>query len=152
MTAVQQSLVFDCKLRLGPSTKRHASGHQTRFLGSIACVRSKLVYRCLAPELANWGAPPFSRSPPLQPGIMKVLFTDLDGTCVHYDWAAFGRVAEEPTAQGLWPCTSLDGAQQTLLLRLPPSTSGRPCCTAAVQRQPQKNSSGSLFDHLRHLN
>lgn len=56
---------------------------------------------------------------------MKVLFTDLDGTCVHYDWPEFGQVASEPNERGLYPCTSLDGSQQALLMRLPPSTSGK---------------------------
>lgn len=49
---------------------------------------------------------------------------DLDGTCVHYDIHEFAHVEEQPSAAGLYPATSLDGAQRTLLLRLPPSTSG----------------------------
>jgi hypothetical protein len=57
--------------------------------------------------------------------MLKVLFTDLDGTCVHYDWHTFGRIASEPTDRGLFSCTSLDGKQDALLLQLPPSTSGK---------------------------
>ncbi|KAL4438989.1 hypothetical protein ABPG77_006926 [Micractinium sp. CCAP 211/92] len=60
---------------------------------------------------------------------MKVLFTDLDGTCVHYtdDPSAegpWGQVAAQPDSAGLLPCTSPDGSRTTLLLRLPPSASG----------------------------
>lgn len=60
---------------------------------------------------------------------MKVLFTDLDGTCVHYtdDPTAdgpWGQVASQPDSAGLLPCTSPDGSRTTLLLRLPPSASG----------------------------
>ena len=43
---------------------------------------------------------------------------------MHYDIHEFARVQEQPTDAALHPATSLDGAQQTLLLRLPPSTSG----------------------------
>lgn len=59
---------------------------------------------------------------------IRVLFTDLDGTCVHYDWHEFATVAPEPNASGLYPATSLDGAAQAQLLRLPPSTSGALRC------------------------
>ncbi|KAL4452622.1 hypothetical protein ABPG75_008284 [Micractinium tetrahymenae] len=60
---------------------------------------------------------------------MKVLLTDLDGTCVHYmdDPSAegpWGQVADQPDNAGLLPCTSPDGSRSTLLLRLPPSASG----------------------------
>jgi hypothetical protein len=55
---------------------------------------------------------------------LKLLFTDLDGTCVHYDAHDFCSVAEVPTAAGFYPCTSLAGNREALLLRLPPSTSG----------------------------
>ena len=55
---------------------------------------------------------------------MRVLFTDLDGTCVHYDVPEFATVADQPDATGLYPAASLDGARTTRLLRLPPSTSG----------------------------
>lgn len=60
---------------------------------------------------------------------MKVLFTDLDGTCVHYtdDPSAdgpWGQVAAQPDSTGLFPCTSPDGSRTTPLLRLPPSASG----------------------------
>lgn len=71
-------------------------------------------------------------------GRVRVLFTDLDGTCVHYDWHEWGAVAPRPDpSTGLWECTSLAAAEEgstrrAALLRLPPSTSGearRPACT-----------------------
>lgn len=55
---------------------------------------------------------------------MKVLFTDLDGTCVHYDVAEFAAVDATPTPDGCFPATALDGGARAQLLRLPPSTSG----------------------------
>ena len=67
--------------------------------------------------------------PPLGPA-------DLDGTCVHYDVHEFARVEEEPTSAGLYPATSLDGVQRTLLLRLPPSTSGAPASSTGPQTWP----------------
>lgn len=54
-----------------------------------------------------------------------MLFTDLDGTCIHYDlddWATV--VAEADPATGLYAATTKDGAARTQLLHLPPSTSG----------------------------
>ena len=69
---------------------------------------------------------------------VPVLFTDLDGTCVHYDWHEWGVVEPRPDPRtGLWECTSLasaedGGTRRADLLRLPPSTSGEAACGAAA--------------------
>jgi hypothetical protein len=71
-------------------------------------------------------------------GPVGLLFTDLDGTCVHYDWQEWGVVAPgaDPST-GLWQCTSLaaaedGGTRRAALLRLPPSTSGEACALACT--------------------
>ena len=62
---------------------------------------------------------------PVSSVFMPVLFSDLDGTCIHYQ-ESMGRatVAAACDDAGLWDCVCGETGQRTRLLRLPPSTSG----------------------------
>eukprot|EP00887_Chlorella_sp_A99_P004966 scaffold4.g4966.t1 len=55
---------------------------------------------------------------------LKVLFSDIDGTCAHYDVRKYVEVAAEPDGDGLWPAASLTDGRTARLLKLPPSTTG----------------------------
>lgn len=59
------------------------------------------------------------------PPPLRILFSDIDGTCVHYPDTLDGcaTVADACGADGLWAATSADGAAAELLL-LPPSSTG----------------------------